>query len=103
MGLFLMREKFLLCGQRGVGGAAVHLLSSLLLSSLELSDTRVYEPYTRALLGTASRLCEVGVLESRTAGYDVASYHTVEFEGFVGYDFRTLRDQVCMPRVLGGS
>ena len=26
--------------------------SSLLLSSLELSDTRVYEPYTRALLGT---------------------------------------------------
>ena len=28
--------------------------SSLLLSSLELSDTQVYEPYTRALLGTAS-------------------------------------------------
>jgi len=26
--------------------------SSLLLSSLELSDTKVYEPYIRALLGT---------------------------------------------------
>ena len=26
--------------------------SSFLLSSLELSDTQVYEPYTRALLGT---------------------------------------------------
>jgi len=28
--------------------------SSLLLSSLELSDTKVYEPQIRALLGTAS-------------------------------------------------
>ena len=28
------------------------LLSSLLLSSLELSDTKVYEPQIRALLGT---------------------------------------------------
>ena len=28
--------------------------SSLLLSSLELSDTTIYEPYIRALLGTAS-------------------------------------------------
>ena len=32
--------------------------SSLLLSSLELIDTQVYEPYTRALLGTASHFCE---------------------------------------------
>jgi len=31
--------------------------SSLLLSSLELSDTQVYEPYIRALLGTASHFC----------------------------------------------
>ena len=30
------------------------LFSSLLLSSLELSDTKVYEPYRRARLGTAS-------------------------------------------------
>jgi len=28
--------------------------SSLLLSSLELSDTKVYEPYIRALFGNAS-------------------------------------------------
>jgi len=31
--------------------------SSLLLSSLELSDTAIYEPYTRALLATASHFC----------------------------------------------
>ena len=30
------------------------LFSSLLLSSLELSDTTIYQPYIRALLGTAS-------------------------------------------------
>ena len=30
--------------------------SSLLLSSLALSDTTVYEPYVRALLGTGGRL-----------------------------------------------
>ena len=30
--------------------------SSLLLSSLELSDTQVFEPYIRARLGTALRI-----------------------------------------------
>ena len=30
-----------------------------LLSSLELSDAKVYEPYIRARLGTAAHLCEV--------------------------------------------
>ena len=34
--------------------------SSLLLSSLELSDTQVLEPYIRALLGTASHFLHVG-------------------------------------------
>ena len=38
--------------------------SSLLLSSLELSDSQVYVPETRALLGTASHFCEVVVLKS---------------------------------------
>jgi hypothetical protein len=38
------------------------LLTSSLLSSLVLSDTKVYEPYIRALLGTASHLCEAVVL-----------------------------------------
>ena len=33
--------------------------SSLLLSSLELSDTEVYEPSIRARLGTAAHFCEV--------------------------------------------
>ena len=40
--------------------------SSLLLSSLELIDTQVYEPGIRALLGNALHFCEVVVLESRT-------------------------------------
>jgi len=39
-----------------------NLLSSyLLLSRLELSDTRVYEPLVRALLGSDSHFCEVVV------------------------------------------
>ena len=40
--------------------------SSLLLSSLELSDTKVYEPEIRALLGTAAYLYENNGLELRT-------------------------------------
>ena len=39
----------------------VSFSSSLLLSSLELSDTKVYGPYIRALLGTASQFCEAGL------------------------------------------
>ena len=34
--------------------------------SLELSDTQVFEPYIRALLGTASHFCKVAVLKLRT-------------------------------------
>ena len=37
--------------------------SSLLLSSLELSDTTIYERLIRALLGTASHFCLVVVLK----------------------------------------
>jgi len=33
--------------------------SSLLLASLELSDTQVYDPSIRARLGTAAHFCEV--------------------------------------------
>ena len=40
---------------------------SLLHSSLELGDTKVYEPYIRALLGTASLFCDASVvLKSKT-------------------------------------
>ena len=43
------------------------LFTSLVLpSSLELSDTKVYDPQIRALLGTASQFCEVVVLKSKT-------------------------------------
>jgi len=39
--------------------------SSLLLSSLELRDTKVYEPEIRARLGTAAHFCEVVEVEVR--------------------------------------
>jgi len=45
--------------------------SSLLLSSLELSDTKVYEPYVRALLGTAAQVLLYLV---RSHSYDVLLY-----------------------------
>ena len=44
--------------------------SSALLSSLELNETQVYEPYIRAHLGTASHFCEVGLLKLRTAIFE---------------------------------
>ena len=43
------------------------LLRSLLLVSLELSDTKVYEPSIRALLGTASQFCKVVIDESSSS------------------------------------
>ena len=36
-----------------------------LLSSIDLSDTKVYEPYIRALFGTASHFCETVVRKLR--------------------------------------
>ena len=57
--------------------------SALLLSSLELSDTQVYEPEMRALLGTASHFCEVVVLKLRTVPIGIAlsqrMLHTTPF------------------------
>ena len=51
------------------------LLLSLLLSNLELIDVKVYAPYIRALLGTASQFCEVVALKSTPVGiaFGVAS------------------------------
>ena len=46
-------------GLRRADGAS----SSLLLSSLELSDTSIHEPQTRARLGTTSHFCKVVVLK----------------------------------------
>jgi len=47
---------------------------SLLLSSLELSDTTIYEPLMRALLGTAAPFCRVVVLKLKSV---VAHCHCV--------------------------
>ena len=45
-----------------VSSARFSLFSSLLLSSLELSDTKVYEPCIRARLGTAAQFTIVARL-----------------------------------------
>ena len=45
---------------------ALEASASSLLSSLELSYTKVYEPLIRARLGTAAHFCEVVVLKLRT-------------------------------------
>jgi hypothetical protein len=65
--------------------------SSLSLSSLDLSDTHVYAPGKRALLGTASHFCEVLVLKLRTApnrstavaglGFEDAGFPALEYRG----------------------
>ena len=52
-------------GHRAILEAVRVFFSSLLLSSLELSDTKVYEREIRSLLVIASHFCEVVVLESR--------------------------------------
>ena len=52
--------------------------SSLLLPSLELSDTQVYEPLIRDLLGTASQFCRVVVLKSRTESSGITLSSTRE-------------------------
>ena len=49
--------------------------SSLLLSRLQLSDTQVYEPSMRALLGTASHFCELIVLKLRTGAREQLPLH----------------------------
>ena len=58
-----------LCGARGPPFHTTLpycLLTSLFLSSLEMSDTQVYEPEIRVLFRTASHFCEAVVLKLRT-------------------------------------
>jgi len=57
--------------------------SSLVLSSLELSDIQVYEPRLRALLGTASHFCDLSFLNLRTLrdspmSSELCTYKTVK-------------------------
>ena len=56
-----------LAARRIERGGSSESSSSVLLSSLEMSDAKVYEPYIRARLGTAAHFCEVVVLKLRTA------------------------------------
>ena len=66
--------------------------SSSLLSSLELSGTHVYEPYIRALLGTASHFCELVVLKLGTCAGGMGE--TAE----AGRSFRSTREDGPPPR-----
>jgi len=51
--------------------------SSFILSSLELSDTTVHEPYIRALLDTVSQFCEAIVLRLLTHSAEGSSCQKV--------------------------
>jgi len=91
--------------------------SSLFLSSLELSDAKVYEPQIRARLGTASHFCELVVLKLRTVPIGTAPHVPTEVvwflpllqqgEGYRGTSLtrnRTTLGPCSRPllRVLGG-
>ena len=55
-----------------VGGASLPLFPPSSLSSLELSDTSVYEPSIRALLGSTAHSCEGGAsLRALASVYNV--------------------------------
>ena len=69
-------------------------LPALLLSSLDLSDTHVYEPYMRALLGTASHFCEVVVLKSTGS-----PRRAVLRRGSEGQGDRGARPRLRLPRL----
>ena len=58
-----------------------------LLSSLESSDTRVYEPSIRALLGTTSQLCEAVVLKLRRteSEAELDADSKVDLQGYLAY------------------
>ena len=62
---FGFRVQDLGCAALGEESQHGESFSSLLLSGLELSVAKVYQPAIRALLGTASQFCEVGVLTSK--------------------------------------
>ena len=54
-----------------------YLLSSSFLSSIELSATKINEPYIRVHLGTALHFCQVAVLRLRTVPIGTAlSYNS---------------------------
>ena len=57
---------------------------SLLLTSVELSDTQVYGPQMRALLGTASHFCEHVVLGLRHTPQAIQYATQVSSRGVAG-------------------
>ena len=59
------------------------LSSSLLLSSLELSDTTVYELEIRARLGTAARFCKAPRLFAPDSGVDARAVLVYAVKGLI--------------------
>ena len=55
--------------------------SSLLLSKLELSDAKVYEPEIRALRGIASHFCKVDVLNAPSPRHTLplSAFHSLSY------------------------
>jgi len=79
----------------------LHSSSSLLRSSLELSDTEVCEPEMRALLGTAAYLCKVVELPNpRQVALDDADTASVNKARMPPINLRTTPLQKCaaIPR-----
>jgi len=85
-GIFLLSEVPLQVAQTALLAPVRVQVSSFssLLSSLELSDANVDEPYMRALRGTAAHFCEVVLFTfpyHPTALLTVAPYGMVRVEG----------------------
>ena len=71
------------------------LSPSVLLSSLELSGTKVYEFEIRDRLGTAAHFCEVVVLKLKQAGF-------VHREERIFLELKAFKKKICIERMTSG-
>ena len=72
-----------------IGSLSPSFFFSLLRSCLELSDTQVYEPQIRALLGADSHFCEVVVrvfFPLRATGHNLKRFYLRILVYLVIYD-----------------
>ena len=98
-------------GQDGEGGCVRQAPRGTLVTgprrslSLKWSDTRVYEPQTRARLGTTAQFCKVVVLKLRAAGDGRAAvpgqrihHFRLVQQHFKGAQLLPLHSPVCAAR-----
>ena len=71
------------CAGHGSGLVRIPVSSycSLLLSSLELNEAKVYEPEIRSLLGSSAHFCNVVVLKLRTVSFPVSQGRIHSMQG----------------------